>query len=267
MVRAFAGEEVVHVEGDVDPIRDLEIIEEELRLKDVELLGKTLEACKKALRCAENDKTKKFELETVQKVHDWVVEKREPVRRGEWSAREVEVINPLQLLTAKNVVYLVNISREDFVSKKNRWLPKIKAWIDEKSPGDPLIPFSGEFELQVLEDNNKAAASDASALSKIILSGYRSLHLHNFFTAGADEVRAWTIRKGTKAPQAAGTIHTDFERGFIMAEVMHFEDLKAAGSENAVKAAGKYLQKGRDYTVEDGDVIFFKFNVAPQKKK
>lgn len=265
MIRAFPKQDVVHVEGEVDPIRDIEIIKEELRLKDAELLTKTLDQAKKALRCSENDKNKKFELETIQKLHDWVVEAKEDVRHGDWNAKEIEVINPLQLLTAKNVVFLANISEADYVGKRNKWLPKIKAWIDENSPGDPLIPFSCEYEEKLLEQEGGDQSS--SALPKIIVSGYQALQLQYYFTAGPDEVRAWTVRKGTKAPAAAGVIHTDFERGFIMAEVMHFEDLKNAGTETAVKAAGKYLQKGRDYVVEDGDVIFFKFNVTAAKKK
>lgn len=287
VVRAFNDEDVLHVEGDVNPLRDLDIIVEELRLKDSEFLGKQLEMSKKALRGQEADKQKQFETATLQKVHDWVVVEGRQVRHGDWTAKEVsEVINSLQLLTAKSVVFLVNVSEKEYLEKKNRWLAKIKAWIDEKSPGDIMIPFSGALEgklgpltqeehapiiKEALESNNipVPAIMPTSILPKIITTGYAALQLMYFFTAGPGEVRAWTCRKGSKAPQAAGVIHTDFERGFIMAEVMRYDDLKEAnGSENAVKAAGKYLQKGREYVVEDGDVIFFKFNVtAPQKKK
>ena len=286
VVRAFNDEEVLHVEGDVNPIRDLDIIVEELRLKDAEFLGKHLEITKKALRGHESDKQKQFEAATMQKVHDWVVVEGRQVRHGDWTAKEVaEVINSLQLLTAKSVVFLVNVSEKEFLEKKNRWLAKIKAWIDEKSPGDVMIPFSGALEgklgplpqeehaaiiKEALESYNipMPATPPTSILPKIITTGYSALQLMYFFTAGPDEVRAWTCRKGSKAPQAAGVIHTDFERGFIMAEVMRFDDLKEAdGSEAAVKAAGKYLQKGKDYVVEDGDVIFFKFNVTGAAKK
>ena len=269
MIRAFGGEEVVHVEGDVDPIRDMEIIKEELRLKDEEFLGKQLEAAKKALRSHETDKQKKFELETVQKLSDWVSQDKQDVRHGDWSAKEIEeVINPLQLLTAKSVVYLVNITEEEFASKRNKWLAKIKAWIDEHSPGDTLIPFSGELESKLGSEASMAEAkAKGSALPKIIVTGYATLQLQYFFTAGPDEVRAWTIRRGAKAPQAAGVIHTDFERGFIMAEVMRYDDLHSLLNETAVRGAGKYMQKGKDYTVEDGDVIYFKFNVSAPKKK
>lgn len=286
VVRAFSDEDVMHVEGDVNPIRDLDIIVEELRLKDAEFLAKHVEIAKKALRGHESDKQKQFEFATLQKVHDWVVVEGRQVRHGDWTAKEVsEVINSLQLLTAKSVVFLVNVSEKEFLEKKNRWLAKIKAWIDEKSPGDVMIPFSGALEgklgplpqdqhaeiiKEALETNKVPIPSTpiTSILPKIITTGYAALQLMYFFTAGPDEVRAWTCRKSSKAPQAAGVIHTDFERGFIMAEVMRYEDLKEAnGSEAAVKANGKYLQKGKDYVVEDGDVIFFKFNVTGAAKK
>ena len=262
MIRAFTSDEIVHVEGDVDPIRDMEIIREELRAKDEELLEKAVDAARKALRGHEQDKVKKFELETLQKLYDCLVtQKNQDIRHTEWSSKEIdEVINPLQLLTAKPIVYLVNISEQEFITKKNKWLGKIKAWIDENSQGDPLIPFSAEFE-------KKDPPADQSSLPKMITAGYNTLQLINYFTAGEDEVKAWTIRRGTKAPQAAGVIHSDFERGFIMAEIMHYQDLNELKSEVAVRAAGKYLQKGKEYVVEDGDVIYFKHNASSIKKK
>lgn len=209
------------------------------------------------------------------------------------------------------------MSEKDYVRRKNKWLPKIKAWIDEHSsvPTDDkndlfsrptLIPLSVKLEsdysqLETPEDKqaylrkmgedfgepDKDGSKNVevkSVLPKIIQIGYQALQLCYFFTAGADEVRAWTLRVGTKAPQAAGVMyvlsdfcilpcsfilksHTDFERGFIMAEVMKFADLKEIGNETAVKAAGKYLQKGKEYVVDDGDVIFFKFNVTNSAKK
>lgn len=177
-------------------------------------------------------------------------------------------MNKYLFLTSKPAIYLVNLSDKDFIRKKNKWLPKIKDWIDKNDPGALLIPFSGAFELQLSEKDDlerKAYEEETkckSQLDKIIITGYKALQLEYFFTAGPDEVKAWTVQKGTKAPQAAGRIHTDFEKGFIMAEVMHFEDFKAEGSEVAAKAAGKYRQQGRNYTVEDGDIIFFKFNAG-----
>lgn len=172
-------------------------------------------------------------------------------------------------MTSKPVVYLVNLSEKDFIRKKNKWLIKIKEWVDKNDPGASIIPFSGAFEFKLIEfeldAERKAYIEETkcdSVLDKIIVTGYKALQLEYFFTAGPDEVRAWTIQKGTKAPQAAGRIHTDFEKGFIMAEVMHFKDFKEEGSEAAAKSAGKYRQQGRNYLVEDGDIIFFKFNAG-----
>lgn len=274
MVRAFSDEEVIHVEGEVDPIRDMEIIHDELRLKDVQFLERALDIAKKGLRGNEHDKQKKFEVDTVQKLYDWVTVDKKDIRQGDWNAKEIEIINPLQLLTAKTVVYLVNLSETDFIAKKNKWLPKIKAFIDSKGLGDPLIPFSGALEcrlsaMSTAEEKTAELAriGTTSNLNKIILAGYNALQLCYYFTAGEKEVRAWTVRRGTKAPGAAGVIHSDFERGFIMAEVMKYDDLKELGNEAAVKAGGKYRQCGREYVVEDGDIIVFKFNVTAAKKK
>ena len=167
------------------------------------------------------------------------------------------------------MIYLVNLSEKDFIRKKNKWLIKIKEWIDKNDPGASLIPFSGAFETKLaeMEDDAQRKAHQeetkcTSVLDKIIVTGYKALQLEYFFTAGPDEVKAWTIQRGAKAPQAAGRIHTDFEKGFIMAEVMHFNCFKEEGSEAACKAAGKYRQQGRNYVVEDGDIIFFKFNAG-----
>ncbi len=273
VVRAFSDEEVIHVEGEVNPVRDLEIIHEELRLKDKQFLERAVEVAKKNVRCNENDKTKKFEYETMVKLLEWVDGEKKDIRQGDWTAKEIDIINPLQLLTAKTVVFLVNLSESDYIAKKNKWLPKIKAWIDEKGMGDPLIPFSGALEsrLSTKSEEEKTAelskVGTTSNMPKIITAGYNALQLQYYFTAGEKEVRAWTVRRGSKAPQAAGVIHSDFERGFIMAEVMKYDDLKELGSEVAVKAAGKYRHCGREYVVEDGDIIVFKFNVTASKKK
>ncbi|KAI9320886.1 GTP-binding protein YchF [Dichotomocladium elegans] len=279
VVRAFDDADVTHVEGDLDPLRDMEIIHEELRLKDEEFLSKQaaeLGAAVKRVGHGGNaaDKARKEEYAVVEKVYEYVKSGKE-VRHGTWTNKEIEVINTLHLITAKPVIYLANVSEKDFLRKKNKWLPKIKAWIDANSPGDLMIPYSGalEYRLSIIEDPAEKAETLKelgvnSMLPKIIVAGYNALQLIYYFTGGPDEVRAWTIRRTTKAPQAAGVIHSDFERGFIMAEVMKYEDLKEYGNDAAVKAAGKYMQKGKDYVVEDGDIIYFKFNVtAPAKKK
>ncbi|CAO3594388.1 unnamed protein product [Absidia cylindrospora] len=278
VVRAFDEADVIHVEGDLDPIRDMEIIREELRLKDEEFLSRQvseLAAAAKRLGHGGNaaDKAKKEEYAIMDKVYEHVKAGKD-VRHGTWSNKEVDVINTYHLITAKPVVYLANVSERDYLRKKNKWLPKIKAWIDEKSNGDVMIPYSGAFEyglsLKTPEEKADALkeANATSVLPKIIVAGYNALQLVYYFTGGPDEVRAWTLRKNTKAPQAAGVIHSDFERGFIMCEVMKYEDLHELGSDNAVKANGKYMQKGKEYIVEDGDICYFKFNVtAPAKKK
>jgi len=276
VVRAFDSEEIAHVEGEVNPVRDLQIIHDELRLKDEEfLIKKKGELERKGAN--RGVKEVKQEYDVVCKALDYVSVKKTDIRYGEWTAKDAEELNTMQLLTAKPVIYLVNVSQDDYIRKKNKWLAKIKAWIDEHDVYEekpPIIPFSGELELKLSTISNDEKATllkelgTTSALPKIIVTGYKALQLIYFFTAGEDEVRAWTIRNGTKAPQAAGVIHTDFERGFIMAEVMSYADLKEAGSEAAVKSAGKYRQKGRDYVVIDADIIYFKFNVtAPAKKK
>ena len=171
------------------------------------------------------------------------------------------MINSLLLLTAKPVIYLVNLSERDYARKKNKWLPKIKQWIDENNPGDQLIPFSAALEEQLftISDENelkeylaKLGEGVQSALPKITKSGYDALDLIRYFTAGPDEVRAWSIRRGVKAPQAAGVIHSDFENKFVCGEIMAFNDLKEAGSENACRANGKLVQKGKT-GVESGE--------------
>ncbi|OMJ26187.1 Obg-like ATPase 1 [Smittium culicis] len=275
VVRAFSDPDVVHVEGDIDPTRDLEIIHNELRLKDIELLKKIVDVLEKKLRTGSGgtaDKDKKDECAFLKKLLEFLEEGND-VRNGNWNNKEVEYINSQQLITAKPVIYLANVSEKDYLRRKNKYLAKIKAWIDEKYPGDQLIPFSGVFEhgLTLLDSEARAERlkelEAVSVLPKIIVSGYSTLQLGYYFTCGPIEVRAWTIRKGTKAPKAAGVIHSDFERGFIMAEVYNYADILELGSEAAVKAAGKYQQKGKDYVVSEGDIIFFKFNVTADKKK
>ncbi|KAJ3116728.1 hypothetical protein HK100_000995, partial [Physocladia obscura] len=218
-----------------DPVLDLEIIHNELRLKDCELLTKHYES----------------------KGKEWVVKQKKDAREGNWTSKEIEVINSFQLITAK---HLCNLSERDYARKKNKWLVKIKTWIDENHP-------SGTFEnalsqLETDEEKNEYGAKIAAAneiasptisvLPKIITIGYSALRLCYFFTCGPQELRCWTIRQGAKAPQAAGVIHTDFEKGFIMAEIMKYDDLIELGSEVAVKAAGKYMMKGRETVIGDG---------------
>lgn len=274
LCRAFDSTEIEHVEGSVDPTRDMDIIGSELRFKDLERVNDKIEQLDKIVKRG-LDKTNKSkdELVVMTKVKE-MLEANKDVRVGDWTAKDIDFLNQMMFLTAKPVVYLVNVSEKDFLRQKNKWFKDIHEWVKKNSPGAPIIPFSAEFEAKVstMPDDEKQRFCDEnkaqSMLSKIITNGYHCLDLIHFFTSGEDEVRAWTIRNGTKAPQAAGVIHTDFEKGFICAETMAFDDFKEHGSESAVKAAGKYKTQGKTYVVQDGDIMYFKFNVtAPPKKK
>jgi len=212
-------------------------------------------------------------VEVLLKVEECLKNKK-VIRFTDWKASEIDAINMLNLLTAKPVVYLINMSEAEYFKKSSKWLPKIKKWIDENSCGESMVPFCGAFEAKLLampsdEERKKycEANKTASNINKLITTGYHTLELIHFFTCGSDEVKCWTIRRGTKAPQAAGVIHTDFEKGFICAEVMKYDEFKELGSESACKNAGKYRQEGKNYDVADGDIIFFKANTSSLKKK
>ncbi|KIP10981.1 hypothetical protein PHLGIDRAFT_100248 [Phlebiopsis gigantea 11061_1 CR5-6] len=268
MVRAFDDAEVIHVEGDVNPLRDMEIIQTELRLKDIEWVEKHLDGLKKGGRALGNnslaDKAKKEEIATVERIYKTLTEDHKDVRKVEWTNKEIDVVNGLQLLTAKPVIYLVNLSEKDYIRKKNKWLAKIKAWIDEHNPGDLIIPFSVALEERLVSMSDEERAEEektigaTGALGKITQAGYAGLDLIRYFTCGPGEVRAWTIRRGTKAPQAAGVIHSDFENKFVCGEIMSYNDLHELGSESAVKAAGKLRQQGKPYEMVDGDIAYWK---------
>ncbi|KAG8196393.1 hypothetical protein JTE90_009030 [Oedothorax gibbosus] len=267
LCRCFEDEDVSHVEGDINPVRDIDIINEELRLKDEVYITEIVDKLERTV-IRGNDKKGKPEYDILCKIKNLIVDEKRHIRFSDWNAAEIEVLNKHLFLTSKPMIYLVNLSEKDYIKKKNKWLPKIKEWIDKNDPKAVIIPFSGAFELKLthMEPDERtkycAEVGANSNLEKIIVTGYKTLQLCYFFTSGKDEVKAWTIQKGTKAPQAAGRIHTDFEKGFIMAEVMKFDDFKEEGSEAALKAAGKYRQQGRNYVVEDGDIVFFKFNAG-----
>jgi len=271
VLRGFADKAVEHVEGEVDPVRDLDIIHNELRQKDLAQMKTIEEPLARALR-TKKDKVKEFELETIRKVLA-LLESGKDVRDGDWNSKEAEVLAPLPLLTAKPVVYVVNILEKDFLSLKNKWLAKIQEWVKANSPSSPVIPFSAilESKLKAMDAEEKKKFLEEqktkSMVNKIIHAGYDSLRLIHYFTAGEDEVKCWTVRKGTLAPGAAGVIHSDFEKGFICAETMAFADFKELGSESAVKAGGKYRKEGKMYEVQDGDIFNFKFNAPKQDAK
>ena len=273
VVRAFESEEVIHVDDSVDPVRDLETIQHELCAKDMEYLKRAVDQEKLDVKKNPTMKLSGLFVETMDKVETMLTSDL-PIRGGTWSTPEVEMIKEKlpQLITTKPIVYLVNLTKKDFVRKRNKWLVKIHEWVKAHG-GGTIIPFSGAFESELQdtpEDEKEQFQKDCemtTVLPKIVKTAFSTIHLIYFFTAGSDEVKAWCIRQGFKAPQAAGAIHTDFERGFICAETMSFADLKELGSESECKAKGKYKQEGKTYVVNDGDVIFFKFNVTAAKKK
>lgn len=271
VVRCFDDAEIIHVEGDVNPVRDLNIISEELRIKDIEFAEKGLELVKKqTIRGGQSLEMRKLKEEqaTVEKLLAWLKDGKD-IRKGDWTPKEVEVINPLSLLTAKPVVFLVNLSEKDYIRQKNKHLPKIAEWVKEFAPGDTIIPLSVCFEERLTRFETDAEVEEEckklgtkSALPKVIVTMRSMMNLGSFFTTGTDEVRQWTIRKGVKAPQAAGVIHTDFEKTFIQAIVFNFAMLKELKDEAAVKAAGKIMTKGKEYVVEDGDILLIKAGAA-----
>jgi len=278
VVRTFEntedGEVATHVEDSVDPLRDLEIIRDELRLKDVATIEKVIEPLKKEVGRDGKAKEKKDRLDGLLKIYDWVAEQKKEARFGDWSTKEVEYLNDLHLITSKAALHLVNMSEPDFLRKKNKWLPKIKEWIEKERPGEKMVFYSASMEAKLVDMTPEEKAKfleenkTISQLDKIVVEGYHTLQLIHFYTSGPDECRCWTIRDGWAAPKAAGTIHTDFERGFIKAEVYNFSDWKENGnSEAQVKEKGKYRQEGKNYVVKDKDIIFFKFNVTADAKK
>eukprot|EP00978_Attheya_sp_CCMP212_P025510 scaffold82182_cov44-Attheya_sp.AAC.3 len=297
LVRAFDSDEVVHVDDSVDPIRDLDTIESELCLKDKATLEKVLDLEKERMRKEKGvarsaDVPLPDHVESAfQKCKD-LLEANTPVQTGEFTGAEVDVIKDWGLITTKPQVYVVNLSKRNFIRKASKWLPKIKEWIDAHGGGQ-ILPMSCEFEQTVYDLREDPAAQQAfldectqeaadlglkgkafeckTVIPRIVRSGRAALCLQSFYTAGPKEVRAWTIQKGTLAPQAAGVIHTDFERGFIKAEVANFDDFKAlhqgAASMAKVKENGKYRQEGKTYGMQEGDIVVFMHNVTASKKK
>jgi obg-like ATPase 1 len=279
VMRAFEDDDVIHAEDKVDPVRDINTITSELRLKDIEFMQKKVENHGK-LRTSSATKSpaalKEWEAEkaAMEKFIAWMEEGKD-IRNGmdEWTTKDVEYLNDYALLTAKPVMFAINLNLADFKRKKNKFLKPIYDWVQANAKDAQMIPYCGGYEsdLQDLDEaavKAKEAEEAPSALPRILKTAFSMVNLIYFFTAGPDEVKGWVIRRGFLAPKAAGTIHTDFERGFICAEVMAFDELKEKGSESEMKKIGRYRQEGKNYEVQDGDVIFFKFNVtAPAKKK
>lgn len=265
VVRCFDDGNVVHVEGSVDPIRDIETINLELIFSDLEVLERRLEKSVKLARSG--DKKAKAEYETMLKVKAHL-ENNLPVRTLEATEEEKEFIKSLFLITSKPVLYACNVSEDDVVSGNthNDYVKKVEEYAKAENAGIVIVSAKIEEELSGLEDDEKEEmlgeyGLTESGLDKLIREGYKLLGLISYLTAGVQEVRAWTIKNGTKAPQAAGKIHSDIERGFIRAEVVGYDDLVECGSEAAAKEKGVYRLEGKDYVMKDGDVVNFRFNV------
>lgn len=261
VVRCFEDENVVHVEGKIDPLDDLETINLELILADLEMVDRRVEKTRKA---AKGDKAEKANLEILEKLKAILEAGRMPLDT-DFSEDEWQYVSGLQLISTKPVLYIANVSEDDLISEN----AMVKA-LKEKVSGDnrEVIKISAKIEEEIaeLDDEEKALfltdlGLEASGLDQVIRAGYKLLGLITFLTAGPEETRAWTIRKGTKAPQAAGKIHSDIERGFIRAEITTYEQLVEAGSDVKAKELGVTRIEGKDYVMQDGDVTFFRFNV------
>lgn len=295
LVRAFDSDEVIHVDDNVDPIRDLETIQGELCAKDKATLEGVFEREKEKVRKEKGMSRSSTDVklsEVFTSAHEKatkLVHSNTPIRTGDFKDSEVDIIRDWGCITTKPQIYIVNLSQKSFLRKGNKWLPKIMEWVNTHGGGQ-ILPVSCEFEQTLFDlkddaDSKKAFLADCkeeaakvglkgeirSMVPKVIRAGRSSLCLQSFFTAGPKEVRAWTIMKGTSAPQAAGVIHTDFERGFIKAEVCAFDDFKALHKGDAsmakVKEAGKYRQEGKSYVMKDNDIVVFMHNVTTGKKK
>ncbi|ANM74242.1 translation-associated GTPase [Lactiplantibacillus plantarum] len=264
VVRAFDDDNITHVTGKVDPQDDIETINLELSLADLEAVDKRLAKVQRAAKGS--DKEAKAELAVLQKIKP-ALEAGKPVRSLEFNEDDQQIVKGLFLLTSKPVLYVANIAEDDMADPENSKYFQVVADY-AKQEGAQAIGVAAETEEEIaeLDDDDKAdflAAEgvEEPGLNKLIRASYKLLGLETFFTAGGKETRAWTFKRGTKAPQAAGIIHSDFERGFIRAEVMSYDALDEAGSEAKVKENGKLRLEGKDYVMQDGDIVEFRFNV------
>ena len=263
VVRCFEDSNVVHVDGSVDPIRDIETINLELIFADIETVNKRLEKANKNLKA---DKKYQFEIDLLEKIKK-TLENGQSARTIDFNEDEQVLVKDIFLLTTKPILYIANVSEEQLENAQNDELVlKVKEYAkNEKAEVIPLC-VKIEEELSGLDDNDKKEMLDAlgleeSGLDKVIKKSYDLLGLMSFLTAGEPEVRAWTIKKGTKAPEAAGKIHSDIQRGFIKAEIVSYDDLMKEGSMLSAKEKGLVRSEGKEYIMQDGDIVLFKFNV------
>ncbi|WP_313191880.1 redox-regulated ATPase YchF [Sphingobacterium sp.] len=264
VLRCFDDGNVIHVDGSVDPIRDKEIIDTELQLKDLDTVVKRIQKVEKMAKTGgDKDAKKTFDVLSEVKAH---LESGKSARTAPISEEDFEFIDDLTLLTVKPVLYVCNVD-EASVNTGNAYVDQVKEAVKDENAEVLVISAQIESEIAQLEDYEERKmfledlGLDESGVHKLIRAAYSLLDLATYFTAGVQEVRAWTIEKGFTAPQAAGVIHTDFEKGFIRAEVIKYNDFVQFGSEAAVKEAGKLSVEGKTYIVEDGDIMHFRFNV------
>jgi len=264
VVRCFADDNITHVSGKVDPIDDIETINLELILADLESVEKRLARVGKMAK--QKDKDAVFEAEILEKLKE-AFEADKPARTVEFTEEQMKVVKQLHLLTIKPVLYVANVGEEDVADpSSNEYVQKVREFAEKDNAKVIVVCAKIEEEIAELEGEEKEMflselGIEESGLDQLIRAAYHLLGLATYFTAGVQEVRAWTFRKGMKAPQCAGVIHSDFERGFIRAETVAYEDLLAGGTMAAAKEAGKVRLEGKEYEVKDGDIIHFRFNV------
>ena len=263
VVRCFDDNNITHVEGNVDPVRDLEIINTELIIKDLDTLEKRIKKIERQAKSKIKDALEEYNclIKIQEKLNN-----NEHINKNELGKNDLKTLKSLSLLTLKPMMYLANISEDSLIGEKNGIINSFMEYCSHNSLS--LVALCGDIEMQiaVMSDEDQKIfceeyGLDEPGLNMMIRGAYKLLNLETYFTAGPKEVRAWTIKKNSKAPQGAGVIHTDFERGFIKAEVYHIDDLINYKSEAEIKTAGKIRQEGKEYTIQDGDIILFKFNV------
>lgn len=265
VVRCFESKDITHVEGSVDPIRDIEIINVELILADLEVIQNRINKLGKKVSMTK-DKNELLEINTLNKCIE-NLEKNIPLRLVTFDEYELQVLKNFSLITLKPIIYAANVSEDTIAIGKNEYTELVSEYAAKENAGVIVMCAKIESELAGMSDEDRLLFMEDlgiqnSGLDKLIFATYNLLGLATFFTAGADECRAWTFKMGDKAPRCAGIIHTDFEKGFIKAEVMSFDDLKQYGSELKVKEAGKVRLEGKEYLMQDGDIAYFRFNVS-----
>lgn len=264
VVRCFDDSNIIHVEGDVDPIRDVEIINVELMLSDLEVVENRIgKIGKKAAMTRDKDIQNEVNILTKAKE---ALEQNKPLRSIDFNDEEKNILKHFNFLTIKPIIYMANVSEEDLIEGTNNYVEKLKEYAKLENSKVIIVSAKIESELGELSLEEKQVFLNdlgikESGLDTLIKETYDLLGLATYFTAGSDECRAWTFKRGMKAPACAGIIHTDFERGFIKAEVMSFDDLKEQGTELKVKEAGKLRLEGKEYEMQDGDICLFRFNV------